>query len=86
MRHNKEICECCKNEQPLLTIELQDESSVPVVFYKGEEIKLKVNVLFEWDTADAYDEGGLTYSFEHYERDREKITVNRVERRTGKHA
>ncbi|MCA1029387.1 hypothetical protein LCM23_25580 [Cytobacillus kochii] len=37
-------------EQPLLQIELQDINSVPRVIYKGEEIKNKMEVAFEWDT------------------------------------
>jgi hypothetical protein len=36
--------------RPLLTIELQSYGDVPKVFYKGEEIKNKVYVGFEWET------------------------------------
>lgn len=72
-----------KNKQPLLTIELQDESSVPKVFYKGEEVKYKSNVFFDWDTSDERSPGGLTYAIEHYEANG---TANRIERRIKDHA
>jgi hypothetical protein len=36
----------------LLVIELDEYGSVPRVFYKGEEIKGKVRVLFDWHTKD----------------------------------
>lgn len=36
----------------LLVIELDEYGSVPRVFYKGEKIKGKVRVLFDWHTKD----------------------------------
>lgn len=36
--------------QKLLVIELENEESVPKVFYEGEEIKHKVNIQFNWVT------------------------------------
>lgn len=57
----------CNKDKPLLVIELQDESSVPKVIYKGEEIKHKQNVFFDWDTGNSVT-GGLTYAIEHYQR------------------
>ncbi|WP_277680350.1 hypothetical protein, partial [Gracilibacillus dipsosauri] len=39
-----------KKDTNLLTIELEDENSVPKVYYKGEEITKKVRVKFEWHT------------------------------------
>lgn len=48
-------------KQALLAIELQDETSVPRVFYKGEEVTHKIHVSFDWDTdTDQPLEGGLT--------------------------
>lgn len=38
------------DESPLLTIELDKINSVPKVFLKGEEIKNKVHVGFDWST------------------------------------
>lgn len=75
-----------KDMTSLLVIELQDESSVPKVLYKGKEIKLKAHVLFEWDTSDERSPGGLTYAIEHYEEGSNPVTCNRIERRTGDHA
>lgn len=42
----------CKVEQPkLLTIELDSYDSVPKVFLNGAEIKKKLSIQFEWETA-----------------------------------
>ena len=70
---------------PLLTIELQDESSVPKVIYKGEEVKGKRNIFFDWDT-DTYNSGGLTYAIEHIDSKDEKPGITRIERRVKGHA
>ena len=86
-KHYRDNYKCpCKDKKPLLTIELQDETSVPKVFYKGEEITNKVNVSFDWDTSDARNPHGLTYAIEHIEIDNGQATVNRIERRCGDHA
>lgn len=76
----------CDKVKPLLVIELQDESSVPKVLYKGEEIKLKQNVFFDWDTSGACSPGGLTYAFEHGELGNKQLAISRIERRVGGHA
>ena len=70
---------------PLLTIELQDETSVPKVFYKGEEIELKQHIFFDWDT-DTDEFGGLTYAIEHIDKNKGCPVLNRIERRTKGHA
>lgn len=54
------------NQTPLLTIELQNESSAPKFIYKGKEIKFKRNISFEYNS-DAESPGGLFYSVEHFE-------------------
>jgi hypothetical protein len=41
-----------KKNKPLLTIELDSITSIPKVFYRGEEVTRKVRVAFEWLTAD----------------------------------
>ncbi|GGN59393.1 hypothetical protein [Oceanobacillus indicireducens] len=69
----------------LLVIELQDETSVPKVFYKGKEIEYKKNVFFDWDT-DTSIPGGLTYAIEHIELGDKYPTVNKIERRVKGHA
>lgn len=75
-----------KNKKDLLlVIELEDESSVPKVFYKGEKIKLKTNIFFDWDTdTDLF--GGLTYAIEHYEEGNKFPTLKRIERKVKGHA
>jgi len=75
-----------KKDKPLLTIELQNESSVPKVIYKGVEITRKVNVFFDWYTSDAYSSGRLAYAIEHVEVKGKQPIVNRIERRVGDHA
>lgn len=73
------------DKQSLLVIELEDESSVPKVFYKGEKIKLKTNIFFDWDTdTDLF--GGLTYAIEHYEEGNKFPTLKRIERKVKGHA
>lgn len=72
-------------QQPLLTIELETETSVPKVFYKGKEITNKVNVYLDWDR-DTDTFGGLTYAIEHYEKGNGYPTLNRIERRVKGHA
>ncbi|WP_440894959.1 hypothetical protein ACS127_10320 [Amphibacillus sp. Q70] len=72
-------------QQPLLTIELQDESSVPTVIYKGEEVKYKRNIRFDWET-DTDQPGGLSYTIEHVETGNEVPTINKIERRVKGHA
>ncbi|MDY0396793.1 hypothetical protein ACFSMW_14710 [Virgibacillus halophilus] len=74
-----------KQQPPLLTIELQDETSAPKVFYKGEEIHLKTNVTFDWET-DTDTFGGLSYAIEHYVKENGCPTRNRIERRVKGHA
>lgn len=40
------------NKDKFLVIELEEETSVPRVFYKGEEIKNKQKINFNWITGD----------------------------------
>ena len=75
-----------KQEQSLLSITLQDESSVPKVIYKGEEVEGKRSIQLDWETSDAVSMGGLTYSIEHTEKDNKGYpTTNRIERRVRGH-
>ncbi|EOW9527892.1 hypothetical protein ACO11K_001538 [Bacillus cytotoxicus] len=47
---NRELTQ--SNEKPLLQIVLSDINAVPVVFYKGQEVKGKVRISFDWKTND----------------------------------
>jgi len=71
-------------EPALLTIELESETSVPKVFYKGEEITDKVSVSFDWET-DTDVMGGLSYAIEHREKGSYPVS-NRIERRVKGHS
>lgn len=54
--------------QPLLTIELENETSVPKVFYGGKEIEGKVRVSFDWVTRQSKPRsGGTEFNIEHIE-------------------
>ena len=75
-----------KQEQSLLSITLQDESTAPKVIYKGEEIIGKQSIQFDWETSDAVSMGGLTYSIEHAETGKGYPATNRIERRVRGHA
>ncbi|MFD1335727.1 hypothetical protein ACFQ4N_09225 [Oceanobacillus iheyensis] len=70
---------------PLLTIELEDETSVPKVFYKGVEVELKREVLFHWET-DTEEFGGLTYNIEHLVRGLKYPAINRINCKVKGHA
>lgn len=74
-----------QESNPLLSIELKDESSVPVVRYKGEEIKHLKELSMDWET-DKDEYGGLTYAIEHQETGNKQPTTNRIERRVKGHA
>ncbi|UOQ85683.1 hypothetical protein [Gracilibacillus salinarum] len=54
-----------RNGNPLLTIELVNEESVPKVFYEGEKITKKIRVSFDWET-ETDEFGGTRYNIEHY--------------------
>lgn len=62
--------------KPLLTIELQDESAVPKVFYKGEEIKARSHISFDWKTKQSHEgTGGLDMRIEHYDNEIEALRI-----------
>jgi len=71
--------------KPLLTIELESETAVPKVFYKGEEITMKRHVSFEWDTSDERSRGGMSYEIEHFEKRKGHISLNRMGREIDDH-
>lgn len=69
-----------KVEQPLLQIELEDEHSLPKVFYKGKEITRKIKIDFDWRTKGLIDLGGLEFNLEYGD---DKGIVHKVGRRRG---
>ncbi|HGO2798733.1 TPA: hypothetical protein ACK0TX_001091 [Staphylococcus aureus] len=52
----------------LIVIKVKDENSVPLVIYKGEELKRKRVVKFLWVTQNGNYEGGYDINIEHYEK------------------
>lgn len=66
----KEVKE--NNPVPLLTIELEDMNSVPVVKYKGEEFGPKIHVKFDWETKTEKDFGGVEFDIKHHVKAKEK--------------
>lgn len=74
-----------RKETPLLQITLDESDSVPKVFYKGEEIKLKKEVIFHWETdTDIY--GGTTIEIEHFVQGVKVPECNRIVKRFKAHA
>ncbi|MEK4148929.1 hypothetical protein NST02_17860 [Robertmurraya sp. FSL W8-0741] len=73
-----------ENKHPLLVIELENESSVPKIIFKGKEVEEKREILFHWET-DTSIPGGLTYAIEHAEKEN-CFATNRIERRVKGHA
>lgn len=68
------------NNKPLLIIELEDEHSTPKVLYKGEEIKAKVKINFDWRTKELRDLGGLEFNLEYGD---DKGITHKVGRKKG---
>lgn len=57
-----------EKEKTLLVIELENESSVPKVFYEGEEITGKVKVQFDWKTRECnLNSGGTKFNIDYFE-------------------
>ncbi|HAR3264706.1 TPA: hypothetical protein O9N46_000864 [Staphylococcus aureus] len=50
----------------LIVIKVKDENSVPLVIYKGGELKSKRVVKFLWVTRNGNYEGGYDINIEHY--------------------
>lgn len=67
----------------LLVIELEEETSIPRVIYKGEEITRRIKVSFAWETrTDEY--GGMKYHLEFADKSVEDPNVKTIEHKTGK--
>lgn len=70
--------------KPYLKIILDEVDSIPKVFYKGEEIKLKQEVVFHWETdTDIY--GGTTIEIEHVEESNKYPKSKRIVERLKSH-
>lgn len=65
--------------EPLLQIVQSDVDAVPVVLYKGEEIKGKVRVSFDWETDGQHRKSGTYIHIEHVEDDDEHINTKIIQ-------
>ena len=68
-----------KSTTNLLTIELQDETSVPKVFYKGKEVTKKVSINFDWTTA-TDEPSKLSYGITNYDFVKGKRVLSKLQR------
>ncbi|PEZ62568.1 hypothetical protein CN324_21575 [Bacillus anthracis] len=64
--------------EPLLQIALSDIDSVPIVHYKGEEIKLKKRISFDWK-ANTKCKYGSYIHIEHVEFDKKSINTKIIQ-------
>jgi len=83
---NEDNYESEKDKVSLLTIELQNESSVPKVFYKGEQIDNLRELQLDWDTDTNVTYGGLTYAIEYAEKGNKYPVNHRIQREVKGHA
>lgn len=68
--------------EPLIFIELNDEYSVPKVFYKGEEVEGKARIQFDWKTKrDCACTGGMSLNIEHF--DKKSNSEHVIDRKNG---
>ncbi|GAA0434508.1 hypothetical protein GCM10008934_24940 [Virgibacillus salarius] len=75
-----------KDKASLLVIELENETAVPKVIYKGEEITGKTRVSFEWDTREESPLiGGTRYNIEHLVKCDKSMVKKGYGLSTGKH-
>lgn len=87
----RETCPRCKgtfslidNEQPYLQIALDELDSTPKVIYKGEEVELKQEVIFHWET-ETDSPGGTTIEIEYVDPDNKYLKSKRIEERIKEH-
>ncbi|PGZ44109.1 hypothetical protein COE56_30505 [Bacillus anthracis] len=64
---------------PLLIIEVQDMKSVPSITYRGEDIKGKVSINYEWETKRFGQEALHNLKIKHFDNDRENITEKTIQ-------
>ncbi|MCM3180231.1 hypothetical protein [Cytobacillus horneckiae] len=64
---------------PLLQIELQDINSVPKVMYNGDEIALKMNVSFEWETADEHESPRTYINIKHHDEEAGRMNTKTIQ-------
>lgn len=58
-----------EDKQPLFSIEVYDLSKPPVVKFKGEEIKNKMSINFEWQTETFDESSSIEYEIDYLIKD-----------------
>lgn len=71
-------------KKPYLQITLDEIDSVPKVIYKGQEINLKQEVVFHWETGPE-SPGGMTIEIEHLVKELKIPKSNRIVERIKSH-
>lgn len=67
-----------KNVEPLLQIVQPDVNAVPVVLYKGEEIKHRIRISFDWKTNINHQSGAYIH-IEHGEADEKSVNTKIIQ-------
>ncbi|MFV1456984.1 hypothetical protein [Bacillus mycoides] len=85
-RRTNDILENCKQtnvvkreNEPLLQIVQSDIDAVPVVLYKGERIKVKSRVSFDWETDGHHRKPGTYIYIEHVEDSEKRINTKIIQ-------
>ncbi|WP_277679475.1 hypothetical protein [Gracilibacillus dipsosauri] len=73
------------NERPYFQVTLEKIHSVPEVFYKGEKVHFKREVLLHWET-DTDEFGGTTIEIEHVVNESPYPKTNRIEEKIKGHS
>ncbi|MCZ6942382.1 hypothetical protein EJ131_17940 [Bacillus mycoides] len=78
LEKHKQLDSTKANEEPLLQIVLSDINAVPKVIYKGEEIKQKIRISFDWKTNINCQSGSYIH-IEHGEADEKSINTKIIQ-------
>lgn len=80
-----EINSIGKPKEKYLTIEIENENDVPIIFHNGKRIEKLQELILHWSTATADTPSGTTVEVQHIDIDREHLRSVRVEERYGYH-
>ena len=72
-------------DKKFLVIELDEVSSVPKIYYQGEEITRKVKINFEWETKnDEPCSGGMELNIDHYVKEEKALHLKSISHKVTK--
>lgn len=66
-----------ENKAPLLTIEVTDMFSVPIIKHNGEDITTVASVLYDWQTNGIHDDGCHELFINYFEKDEKDRLVQK---------